>query len=136
MSQRPTFTLAEAANLVGVSRSSVRRRLDQGAFSNAYKTPRGIWKIPLPDLLEAGLKPVSGAPAGVSHDLSGDISQGQTDIGHDISQREQHELKTASLSWKAPCPLSALTGQLPNRSETYSANAPKMPRAPYAYSNQ
>lgn len=41
MNQRPTFTLAEAANLVGVSRSSVRRRLDQGAFSNAYKTPRG-----------------------------------------------------------------------------------------------
>ena len=93
MNQRPTFTLAEAANLVGVSRSSVRRRLDQGAFSNAYKTPRGIWKIPLPDLLEAGLNPVSGAFVGVSQTLSGDISQGQSDIGHDISQREQHELK-------------------------------------------
>lgn len=136
MNQRPTFTLAEAANLVGVSRSSVRRRLDQGAFSNAYKTPRGIWKIPLPDLLEAGLNPVSGAFVGVSQTLSGDISQGQSDIGHDISQREQHELKTASLSWKQRCLLSALTGQLPNRSGTFSANVPKRPRAPCASSNQ
>lgn len=89
MSQRPTFTLAEAAILVGVSRSSVRRRLDQGAFSNAYKTPSGIWKIPLPDLLEAGLKPVSGASTKMPQVLSGGIGQGESDIGHG----EQHELK-------------------------------------------
>ena len=36
---------------------------------------------------------MSGAFVGVSQTLSGDISQGQSDIGHDISQREQHELK-------------------------------------------
>ena len=93
MTQRPTFTLAEAATLVGVSRSSIRRRLDKGAFSDAYKTSGGIWKIPLTDLLAAGLKPVSGTASELSHELSGDISQAPSDIGHDISQGEQQDLK-------------------------------------------
>lgn len=35
--QRPTFTLAESANLIWVSRSSVRCRPGPGAFSSAYK---------------------------------------------------------------------------------------------------
>ena len=93
MTQRPTFTLAEAAKLVGVSRSSVRRRLDQGAFSGAYKTSGGIWKVPLTDLLGAGLKPVSGTASEISHELSGDLSQTPSDIGHDISQGGQQNLK-------------------------------------------
>lgn len=64
-----------------------------GRILQRLQNTSGDLEDPTPDLLEAGLNPVSGAFVGVSQTLSGDISQGQSDIGHDISQREQHELK-------------------------------------------
>lgn len=60
MSTRPAWTLAEASEHCGVSRSTLKRRLAAGDLPNAYKTPEGQWRIPVPDLLAAGYQP--GAP--------------------------------------------------------------------------
>lgn len=61
MSNRPSWDLGEAAERCGVSRSTVRRYREQGKFPNAFKDPKGAWKIPLEDLLAVGWKP--NAPA-------------------------------------------------------------------------
>jgi hypothetical protein len=56
---RPSFTLSEAAKLVAVSRSSIRRYRESGDFPNSYQDDRnGQWMIPIEDLLAKGLKPV------------------------------------------------------------------------------
>lgn len=60
MSTRPAWALGEAAQHCGVSRSTLKRRLAAGDLPNAYKTPEGQWRIPVPDLLAAGYQP--GAP--------------------------------------------------------------------------
>lgn len=53
------YTLTEAADLTGVSRSTIRRRHKDGAFPNAYKDSEGNWKVPLTDLEQAGIRPRS-----------------------------------------------------------------------------
>ncbi len=82
---RPVFTLTEAAALVSTSRSTLRRRLDQGNFPDAYRDPKGVWKIPLTSLLAAGLHPVQGAVQDLSTDIARPV--------HDVAQPEQVELK-------------------------------------------
>jgi hypothetical protein len=82
---RPAFTLSEAAALVSTSRSTLRRRLDNADFPEAYRDAKGVWKIPLTNLLAAGLTPVQGAV----HDPSTDVGQHV----HDLAQPEQVELK-------------------------------------------
>lgn len=52
---RPRFTLSEAAQLTKTSRSTLRRRLDSDAFPHAAKDDDGFWRIPVEDLLAAGL---------------------------------------------------------------------------------
>lgn len=83
---RPVFTLSEAADLVSVSRSTLRRKLDQGNFPDAFRDSKGVWKLPLTNLLAAGLHPVQGAV----YDLSDDISQPV----QDLAQSEQSNLKS------------------------------------------
>lgn len=56
---RPVFTLREASKRCGVSFSTIRRRREDGAFPNAYKTLDGQWMVPVEDLLAAGLKPTA-----------------------------------------------------------------------------
>lgn len=82
---RPVFTLSEAADLVSASRSTLRRKLDQGSFPDAYRTSKGVWKVPLTNLLAVGFHPVQGAV----QDLSTDIGQPV----HDIAQSEQVSLR-------------------------------------------
>lgn len=83
---RPAFTLSEAAALVSISRSTLRRRLDNADFPEAYRDAKGVWKIPLTNLLAAGLNPVQGSV----QDLSTDIGQPV----HNPSRSEQVELKS------------------------------------------
>jgi len=45
------FRLNEAAQSCGVSRSTMRRKRESGAFPNAYTDSAGAWIIPLADLL-------------------------------------------------------------------------------------
>jgi transposase len=59
--QRPTLTIAEAAQVCGVSSSTIRRYLRAGRFSGARQAPSRVpgrprqWQIPTEDVLGAGL---------------------------------------------------------------------------------
>jgi predicted DNA-binding transcriptional regulator AlpA len=64
---RPAWTLTEAVQRTGASRSTLRRYLDAGKFPNAYKDTSKAWRFPLEDLLAAGLS-VSEPPK--EHTLS------------------------------------------------------------------
>lgn len=55
MTNRPAWTLTEAVQRTGASRSTLRRYLDAGKFPNAYKDTSKAWRFPLEDLLAAGL---------------------------------------------------------------------------------
>ena len=57
------LTIREAAAACRLSPRTLRRKLNEGAFPNSYKTgprelePEGVWMIPLADLEQAGLHP-------------------------------------------------------------------------------
>ena len=53
---RPAWTLTEAVERTGASRSTLRRYRDAGKLPNAYKDTAGSWRFPVEDLLAAGLK--------------------------------------------------------------------------------
>lgn len=57
MAGRPAWTLTEAVERTGASRSTLRRYREAGKFPNAYKDTAGTWRFPLEDLLAAGLSP-------------------------------------------------------------------------------
>lgn len=68
---RPVFTVGEVIERCGVSKSTVKRRLREGAFPNAFQdepeNPQSPWRIPIEDLLAAGLNPGKpSAPEGVT----------------------------------------------------------------------
>ena len=54
---RPAWTLTEAVERTGASRSTIRRYREAGKFPNAYKDTAGAWRFPLEDLLAVGLSP-------------------------------------------------------------------------------
>lgn len=62
------LTINAAAEMCGVSRDTVKRRLASGAFPNAIRVqgpgPRGPWRIPELDLRAAGLLSERPAPDG------------------------------------------------------------------------
>jgi aspartate aminotransferase-like enzyme len=60
-STRPAWTLTEAVERTGASRSTLRRYREAGKLPNAYKDTAGSWRFPLEDLLAAGLKLVDPA---------------------------------------------------------------------------
>ncbi|MDJ0318668.1 helix-turn-helix transcriptional regulator [Arthrobacter antibioticus] len=66
---RPKWTMREAVERTGASRSTLRRRLDQGKFPGAYLDRAGQWRIPLTDLLAAGFIPVPPLGQGVVTDI-------------------------------------------------------------------
>jgi len=55
MSNRPSWTLSEAAERTGASRSTIRRYRETGKFPNAYKGTDKQWRVPVEDLLASGL---------------------------------------------------------------------------------
>jgi predicted DNA-binding transcriptional regulator AlpA len=57
MGTRPAWTLTEAVERTGASRSTIRRYREAGKFPNAYKDTAGTWRFPLEDLLAVGLSP-------------------------------------------------------------------------------
>lgn len=52
---RPRYPLAKAAEMTGVSLSTIKRKRAAGAFPNAEQDAHGTWLIPVEDLLGAGL---------------------------------------------------------------------------------
>jgi hypothetical protein len=63
------LNVREAAAACRLSPRTIRRRLNAGAFPNAFKSPsaddaaRMMWKIPVSDLEQAGLEPTLVHPA-------------------------------------------------------------------------
>lgn len=55
MSNRPSWTLSEAAERTGASRSTIRRYRETGKFPHAYKGTDKQWRVPVEDLLASGL---------------------------------------------------------------------------------
>lgn len=51
----PTLTLARAVEVSGVARSTLQRRLREGAIPGATRTDTGGWSIPYAGLLAAGM---------------------------------------------------------------------------------
>ncbi|MDN3297248.1 hypothetical protein QWM81_25040 [Streptomyces ficellus] len=62
MTTRPMLTQRDAATACGVSRSTIRRRREDGAFPNAVQDPARGWLIPVDDLLAAGFRLHAPAP--------------------------------------------------------------------------
>jgi len=72
-------TLSRAAELCGVSRSTVRRALDRGELPGAVQDERGVWRVPVSALTAAGWTPAdTGADLG--HRTGADTG-GQGDTG-------------------------------------------------------
>ena len=61
-----TFTMTEAAQATGTSRSTMKRKLAAGEFPDAAKDADGVWRFSQGDLLAAGLKLRAPAAAGPS----------------------------------------------------------------------
>jgi len=72
------YTLKEAAKLTGVSHSTIRRRHTEGAFPNSYKDGDGIWKVPLTDLEQAGIRPRRSSVTERAATVT--LNRGQTDV--------------------------------------------------------
>jgi excisionase family DNA binding protein len=68
--QQQTLTVAEAAQVCGLSTSTIRRYLRDGRFPGARQDPSslpgqpGQWRIPTEDVLEAGLDRQRPTPSG------------------------------------------------------------------------
>lgn len=86
MSSRPAWTLTEAVQRTGSSRSTLRRYLDAGKFPNAYKDSSKAWRFPLEDLLAAGLT-VSEPPA--DHAQRTPSEQSKTTTDEQVNKLEQ-----------------------------------------------
>lgn len=57
MATRPSLTIAEAIEQFNLSRTTVRRGIENGKFPNATKDAQGRWTIPVDDLVAAGVLP-------------------------------------------------------------------------------
>lgn len=94
MATRPAWTLTEAVQRTGSSRSTLRRYLDAGKFPNAYKDTSKAWRFPLEDLLAAGLS-VSEPPkeqtlsASTERALSNSNDHASTAAAEQVSKLEQ-----------------------------------------------
>jgi predicted DNA-binding transcriptional regulator AlpA len=94
VANRPAWTLTEAVQRTGASRSTLRRYLDAGKFPNAYKDTSHAWRFPLEDLLAAGLS-VSEPPSERAQStpneqgLSVSNEQGSSANAEQVSKLEQ-----------------------------------------------
>lgn len=57
MVTRPSLTIAQAIEQFNLSRTTVRRSIENGKFPHATKDEQGRWKIPVDDLVAAGVMP-------------------------------------------------------------------------------
>ncbi|MFJ9703514.1 helix-turn-helix domain-containing protein [Streptomyces fradiae] len=97
---RPLLTQREAAAACGVSRTTIRRRREEGAFPNAVQEGRRGWVIPVEDLLAAGFRlhapaPPDPAPAGTDDGGEGDQEQEDVIVLRAALERERLEHRLA-----------------------------------------
>lgn len=91
---RPKWTIREAVERTGASRSTLRRRLDQGKFPGAYLDQAGQWRIPLTDLLAAGFTPVQPPGQGVATD----IAHPENELAHVNHENLENRIKKLEIS--------------------------------------
>lgn len=91
---RPAWTISEAVERTGASRSTIRRYRDAEKFPNAYKDSAGVWRVPIEDLLASGLKLTD--PAHDEH-VNQSTEQGPEESDHHSSGlvAKLHELERA-----------------------------------------
>jgi excisionase family DNA binding protein len=97
--QPQTLTVAEAAQVCGLSTSTIRRYLRAGRFPGARQAPSPVpgqprqWRIPTDDLLEAGLGRQQATPSGHAeqHQAPGDPADAWAD--RDRVQALEHALE-------------------------------------------
>lgn len=94
MSTRPAWTLTEAVQRTGASRSTLRRYQAAGKFPNAYKDSSNAWRFPLEDLLAVGLSPSEPAreralSASSEQVLSASAEQASSASAEQVSKLEQ-----------------------------------------------
>lgn len=80
MSKRPEFTIAQITEQFDVSRSTVRRAINNRRFPNATKDHHGRWMIPVDDVLHAGYKPRKTW-----------LNEGSHDRGHEPGSQRGHD---------------------------------------------
>jgi DNA-binding transcriptional MerR regulator len=90
-SPRPNYTLTDAAKLVGVSRSTIRRYRESGKFPDAFRTSTGEWMIPLTNLLANQLSP--SRVTGQDQPEQGDSVSGPV-VLTGLAQAAQHQAQT------------------------------------------
>ncbi|MBC2879786.1 MULTISPECIES: hypothetical protein [Streptomyces] len=66
-STRPALTQREVVNSTDIPLTTLRRWRAQERFPNAYKDSSGTWRIPLGDLLDAGIRLHAPAPPDPGH---------------------------------------------------------------------
>jgi excisionase family DNA binding protein len=69
VARKRTYTIAEAADLVGVSRKALARRVERGSLQSVKRNGRRL--IPRSELVRAGLLPEEGDERGVNVDVTG-----------------------------------------------------------------
>lgn len=89
MSNRPSWTLSEAAERTGASRSTIRRYRETGKFPHAYKSTDKQWRVPVEDLLASGLT-LSGQaqPEQVSAPTEQPITQASEPLSERVRELE------------------------------------------------
>lgn len=137
MTTRPQWTLTEAATHVDASRSTLRRRLDAGAFPNATRDPKGIWRIGIEDLLAAGFtlsktwltdtahtntEPVSNPVHPNENLLSTERAQLEKDLAHERAQPHDSAQNSTPNNDSAPPP-----NKTPTTSEPSCASSKRDP---------
>lgn len=78
MTRERRYGIAEAAAACAVSAETIRRRLRAGLLPHARRDylPYGPWRVPVSDLIAAGLNPTAGdtAPSAASGELSDELA--------------------------------------------------------------
>ena len=140
MDMAKMFTAAEAARETGASRTTIMRKLNANEFPQAIKGKDG-WRIPLEDLLAAGLNPGRTPPdhepvrehdqvedvqvLRLSHEV--ELLRVQLAAAQQIAAEKDRVIETqaqalraleAPQNWKVPAPESAQTTPPPPQSTT------------------
>jgi hypothetical protein len=91
-SPRPSWSIQQAARECGVSVATIRRRIKDGSLPNAVQGARGIWTIPVTDLIAAGLNPGQPSPPDHGQRVVTDLTQNDPDHSHDHGQNPSPEV--------------------------------------------
>lgn len=144
-STRPRYPLSRAAQMAGVSLSTVKRRLAAGEFPNAVRDDSGAWLVPVEDLLAAGFHLNRSTTQGSDDqtqatdpgmndrvtDLERQLTDARATIRVEQARREAAEQVAAAHEQRAATAERALL-MLEARREPVAPPAPVIPEQPAA----